>query len=208
MSVANASALLIAIGFLVPGFILSTVLGMSFPRRSRTAAELTLQYLALSCVNIGLWSWLIVIMIENDWLQKYTLVAAMVTFLVLFVSPLVIGLAAGRLGRRESVQRLLAAFGFMVHRFIPTAWDFKFGQQIPSWIIVRLSDGSSVFGFFGFDSFAGDDPGERDIYIEAVFEPHGEGAWQPVPDTGGILIKASEIATIEFRRIDIAEGAE
>jgi hypothetical protein len=62
--------------------------------------------------------------------------------------------------------------------------------------------------FFRNQSFAGDDPEERDLFVEAVFLPQDVGPWQPVEDTGGILIKGSEIATIEFKTIHEVNNAE
>lgn len=207
MTLDTMNAVLLAIAFLVPGFILSSILAITFRRRSSSAAELTLQYLTFSCLNYGFWSWLIVLMIQGDWLREFPIAAALFVFIILFVSPVGLGLMARRLGKTEIVQRVLAAVGFKIHRFIPTAWDYRFEQEQPSWIIVRLKDGSSVYGFFGNRSFAGDDPAERDLLIEAVFRPNDDGHWQPVADTDGILIKASEIATIEFRRFASDEGA-
>jgi len=202
MGIDTVDAVLVALAFLVPGFILSAVLAMTFRRRSNSAADLTLQYLTFSCINHGFWSWLIVLMVQGNWLEESPKSFAVLAFAIVFVSPVIIGLLASRMGRKERVQQILSAFGFMVHRFIPTSWDFTFEKERPSWIIVRLKDGSSVYGFFGNQSFAGDDPDERDLFIEAVFIPKDGGHWQPVADTGGILIKASEIATIEFKRID------
>lgn len=202
----SVSAVLIAIAFLVPGFILSSILAMTFRRRSRSAGDLTLQYLTLSCVNYGLWSWLIVLMVQGNWLASAPTRSAFVVFGVVFVSPVVLGLIASRSYRSEWVHRILSGFGFKMHRFIPTAWDFRFEQELPAWVIVRLKDGSSVYGFLGLASFAGDEPHERDLFVEAVFVPTEEGHWQPAADTGGILIKGSEIATIEFRRVDSTTG--
>lgn len=202
MSFDSMSAVLIAIAFLVPGFILSSVLAMTFRRRSKAPSELLLQYLTLSCINHGFWSWLLVIMVSGQWLHKYPIRTAFVIFLVVFVSPVVFGLIAKSLSRNDSIKSGLAAIGFMVYRFIPTAWDHKFEEERPSWVIVRLKDGSVVYGFFGNFSFAGDDPEERDLYIEAVFRQGDSAQWQPVADTEGILIKADEISTIEFRRIE------
>ena len=207
MSFDTMNAALLAIAFLVPGFILSSVLGTIYRRRSRSATDLTLQYLTFSCINHGLWSWLIVLMIHGNWFQTRLYTAAGLVFLILFASPIALGLLIGNLGRIERIQGLLSAFGFKVHQFIPTAWDFKFAQETPAWVIVRLRDGSSIYGFLGQGSFAGDEPGERDLFLEAVFVPSDNGHWQPVSNTGGILIKAGEIASIEFRRFGETQGA-
>lgn len=196
------NAVLLAIAFLVPGFILSSVLAATFRRRSRSAADLTLQYLTLSCVNHGLWSWLIALMIQGDWASQRPRATAALVFTMLFASPVMLGALAPTLSRHPVVKRVLSAVGFNVDRFIPTAWDFKFEQETPAWVIVRLRDGAMVYGFWGGESFAGDEPGERDLYLEAVFQPNDGGPWQPALDTAGILIRADEIATIEFRRVD------
>ena len=202
MNVDSLDAVVTAIAFLLPGFILSTMLGMRFRLRSRTGTELVLQYITLSCFNHGIWSWLIVLMVYSPWFQSRAWLTASLVFLILFISPVTIGLLIGQLSRVRLVQRLLSAFGFKIHRFIPTAWDFKFEREEASWVIVQLKDRSMVFGFLGSESFSGDDPDERDLYIEAVFRPvDGHDHWQPVPDTSGILIKADQIATIEFRRL-------
>lgn len=207
MGLDTVSAVLIAIAFLMPGFILSSVLGMFFRRRSRSATEATLQYLTFSCFNHGIWSWLIVIMFHKDWLNERPVATGGLVFLILFVSPIGLGLAGAWLTRRERVRALLSAVGFRVQRFIPTAWDFKFEQEQLAWVVVRLRDGSNVYGFLGTESFAGDEPNERDLYLEAVFIPSERGHWQPAPNTGGILIKAGEIAAIEFRDLDSAPSA-
>lgn len=201
MSFDTFNAVLLAIAFLVPGFILSSVLATTFRRRSRSAADLTLQYLTLSCVNHGLWSWLIVLMIQGEWLLQRRVVSAVLVFIIVFASPVALGALAAPLSRKPVAKRALSALGFNVARCIPTAWDFKFEQEVPAWVIVRLRDGAVVYGFWGEESFAGDEPGERDLYLEAVFQPDEGEAWQPAPDTAGILIRASEIATIEFRQL-------
>ena len=202
MAFNTVNAVLLAIAFLVPGFILSAILATVFRRRSLSASERTLQYLTFSCLNHGFWSWLIVAMIQGQWLYLYPIPTALLVFVILFLSPVLLGLLALWLAQREWARMAVSAFGFEIVRFVPTAWDFKFQQEIPAWIIVRLNDGSTVSGFFGNQSFAGDDPEERDLYIEAVFELNEDGQWKPVVDTGGILIKANQIATIEFRNLN------
>lgn len=202
MALDGLNAVLVAIAFLVPGFILSGVLATTFRRRSSSASDLTLQYLTFSCINHGLWSWLIVLMLQGDWLERFPVVTAFLVFLIVFLSPIMLGLLALWLCRTEGVYQLLSALGFMMHRFIPTAWDYKFQQEMPAWVIVRLTDGSTISGFFGNQSFAGDDPDERDLFIEAVFRLDRDGQWHPEPDTAGVLVRASEIATIEFRTVE------
>jgi hypothetical protein len=88
-----------------------------------------------------------------------------------------------------------------VHQ-IPTAWDFHFSRALPYWTVVTLKDGSRVYGLFGYRSFAGDDPKERDIFLESVYTLRNDGEWLPVEGSGGILIKADQVAAIEFRKLE------
>ncbi len=203
----SVTAVLIAVAFFVPGFILAGLLATTFRRRAESASSLALQYLTLSCVNHGLWSWLVVLIFAGEWVERRPITVAILVFVILFVSPIALGLLALSLSQRAWIQRLLSGFGFKIQRFIPTAWDFTFQRESPSWVMARLKDGSTVCGYFGEESFAGDDPRERDLFIEAVFTLTDGGEWQPQVDTAGILLKASEIATIEFRRLDETEGA-
>lgn len=112
MSFGTINAVLLAIAFLVPGFILSSILAITFRRRSRSAADLTLQYLTFSCVNYGLWSWLIAMMIQGNWLDRAPLPTSFLVFGILFVSPIVLGLIASWLCRSERMHWVLSAFGF------------------------------------------------------------------------------------------------
>jgi hypothetical protein len=64
-----------------------------------------------------------------------------------------------------------------------------------------LKNGSRVYGFYGEQSFAGDDPSHRDLYLEATYRLLPNGEWAPVEDTGGILVMSDQIALIEFRKI-------
>jgi hypothetical protein len=82
-----------------------------------------------------------------------------------------------------------------------TAWDSYFSQEKPAWVLVTLKDGSFVYGLFGKKSFASDDPDCRDLYLEAAYDQLADGQWAPREDTGGVLIMAGEISTIEFRKI-------
>jgi len=58
-----------------------------------------------------------------------------------------------------------------------------------------LKNGSLVYGYFGYDSFAGSDP--RDIYLEQLYRPSGDG-FEPVEGSYGAFINADQIALIEF----------
>ncbi len=80
-----------------------------------------------------------------------------------------------------------------------TAWDWYFSQQRPVWAVVTLKSGARIYGLFGKNSFAGNDPERRDLYLEATYRVLANGEWAPNEDTGGVLVLGDQIAFVEFR---------
>ena len=194
------NAVLFTATFLIPGFIWASILSMVYPRRAQAIELRVLEFLTLSCVNHGLWIWLMIPVFRGDFMDRHPFWAGVLMILPVLASPIALGLATGRLYQHDQIKRVLGRLGFRTVHPIPTAWDYHFSRSLPYWVIVRLQDGSSVYGLYGYNSFAGDDPAERDLYIEAMFTPTPSGEWAPVEDSGGIIIKAEQIAAIEFRK--------
>ena len=177
------------------------------PRRAGETQIRFLEFLTLSCINHGLWIWLTFPRLQTG-PSASPFIEGLILFLVVFLSPILLGLLTGKWLQTDSIKSFLGRLGFFrtVHP-IPTAWDYKFSRIAPSWVVVTLKDGAHVFGLFGSRSFAGDDPSERDIYLEAQFQPTPTGEWAPVEDTDGIIVKADQIAAIEFRRMsEVTDG--
>lgn len=64
--------------------------------------------------------------------------------------------------------------------------------------MVTLTDGSTVCGWFGDNSFASSVPEERDLFIEKVYRLNEGLHWERVENSDGILFRAGEIRHIEF----------
>lgn len=188
-------------GFLVPGFVWSSVLSMFVPRRTTTTEVRLLEFLALSCINHGIWAWALFLIFSTGFAHNSPVWTAGCLGGIMFVSPIALGLALGLARQKNALARLLERFGFRTIHPVPTAWDWHFGRRNPYWALVTLTNGSRVHGLFGFKSFAGDDPDQRDLYLEATFRRTNSGEWAPVEHTGGVLIKADQIASIEFHKI-------
>lgn len=118
----------------------------------------------------------------------------------MFLSPIALGCVSARFQEMGTVARWLERVGFRTIHHIPTAWDWQLNQAKPCWIIVTLKNGSRVFGYFGERSFAGSDPQQRDLFLEAMFRPVETGDWAPVEETAGVLIMFDQISAIEFRK--------
>ena len=200
MELNSFDALLYTAVFLVPGFIWSSVMTILIPRRAAATELRLLEFLTLSCINHALWIWLLVPLFRGGWMNSAPIWSGVLLVFPVLVSPIILGALSGWARQRDWMKLLLGRFGFRTVHPVPTAWDFQFARGKPYWVVVTMKDGSRVFGLYGYQSFAGDEPSERDLYLEAVFEPTNTGEWAPVQDSGGIIIKAEQIAAIEFRK--------
>lgn len=187
--------------FLVPGFVWSAVLSMLVPRRAHPAQIRFLEFLTLSCINHGIWIAPLAWIYMSGFFANHPGSTALLLVIPTLLSPVGLGLLTGYLYQKDWPRRALGRFGFRTVHQIPTAWDYHFSRQLPYWVIVTLEDGSRAYGLYHRNSFAGDDPSERDLYLEAVYTPNPHGEWAPVEDSGGILIKANTIAAIEFKKL-------
>jgi len=192
-------ALFYSITFLVPGFVWSAVLSMLIPRRMRAIEVRMLEFLTFSCLNYAIWSWLIYRVFRTQFHEDYLGWTCLLLFAIVFVSPVALGLVFGKAAQSNWAAHFLGRLGFRTIHPIPAAWDFHFGKLRPYWMTVTLIDRSRVHGLFGTNSFAGDAP--KDLYVEAVFRINENGDWVPVVDSGGVFIKAEQIAAIEFRKL-------
>lgn len=201
MNFSSFDAVFFTAGFLVPGFIWSAVLSMLVPRLSVKAESRVLEFLTLSCINHGFWSWALFLIFRTGFINEQPIWSGLLLCGIIFVSLIGFGLFHGRLQQKEWVARQLRRFGYRPIHSIPTAWDWKFSQGKSAWARVTLKSGSIVYGLFGEGSFAGSDTERRDLFLVATYRLLDNGEWAPEEDTEGVLIMADQIATIEFRNL-------
>ena len=97
-------AVLLAIAFLVPGFVWEGVRQFFVRRREDRAHQAWIRVLTLSAFNYGLWSWLVYLLLMRVEGLAHPWVAALAWSCVLFVSPAVLGVVTGLLGSRAIVM--------------------------------------------------------------------------------------------------------
>jgi hypothetical protein len=93
----------------------------------------------------------------------------------------------------------------------PTAWDFFFGRREPCFVLLTLSDGTRLGGYWGPLSYATSFPNDGDIYLEAVFRVEGDGVFhERVPGTLGTLVRKDQYKYIELFEMpqETSEGAD
>ena len=77
MTLGSFEVVFFTVGFLVPGFVWSAVLSMIVPRRAELPQIRALEYLTLSCINHGIWSWAIYWMFATDWPSEHPFLPGM-----------------------------------------------------------------------------------------------------------------------------------
>src|SRR5262249_29872947 len=112
----------------------------------------------------------------------------------------IFGMLLGISAQKEWGSRIASWFNLSTVHVIPTAWDWRLSRVSRGgmYVMVTLSSGGRVAGFFGPNSFASSDSDERDIYVEEEYTVDETGKWEARTEKVGVLIPAKEIKYIEF----------
>ena len=197
MTISNFDAVFYTISFLVPGFVMNSVISAFRPQKELKEKITFLRYLTLSSINYALWSWLIYIISQQSFIDQYPKRTAFAWFAIIFISPVIVGAFIGIIKQKEWVRNLLQKIGINTTHPIPSAWDYIFSKAESEWILVTLKDDSIVAGWFGSESFAASIADGKDIYIQEVYRID-EGKWGKLERKSGIWIEAEQIKHIEF----------
>jgi hypothetical protein len=187
------------LAFIVPGFVMQSTFSIFVPRKAEESQRSFLRFVYFSCINYSIWSWLIYLIIKTNFSKFHPIKTALIWSIIIFFSPIVLGLIAGYCSNKEVIRKCLQRMGLNPIHVIPSSWDYKFSKiSKPTWVLVTLKDGSMIAGVFWSNSFASSDKDERDLYIEKIYKIPDEGPWQPISNNDGILINRDQIKHIEF----------
>jgi hypothetical protein len=206
----SALAVLFAILFLIPGFIWQKTVQI-FSAYSRPKKIDLLEYLTLSCINY-LFAIPVVCFLLTKWpadldagdpgsiLEKlgYCYLAGWLS--LVFILPVICGILTAKLPRWKRVKGLLKKVGISFLHPAPTAWDYAFARDQEYWARIELKNDEYVEGIFGEHSLASSEPGECDIFLEAVYELVDEETerYESAENNEGIYVSGDEIRTITF----------
>ena len=199
-------ALLIAVLFLVPGFLADFALGRWVVRGRREAQEFILTMLALSFINYALFApFLVPVLVQAEregyraYARAHPVELTLLTVAVLIVAPLGEAVLFGNLLQSPRVVDWLARWFGVQIRTIPKSWDFVFSRGEYYLVLVTLTDGSRLGAGWGPNSFASWFPHEEDIYFEVVYSLLEDDSFgDPVPLSAGILLKRADIRSLEL----------
>lgn len=199
ITLTSFDAVFYTIIFLIPGFVIDLTLSIFIPRKLEDLQVSLLRFLTFSCFNHAMWSWLIYLIFFTEQILLSDFFIAFSIFIIIFISPILIGVVLGYFNQKEWIKKILERLGLNTISVIPTSWDYKFNKIAePVWLLVTLKDGSTVAGYFGTNSFASSINSERDLYIEEIYKIDNDGLWQKITPSSSVLIKGEEIKYIEY----------
>jgi hypothetical protein len=203
-SLTSLDQIFLVISFLVPGFVFSACKSLFINRMERQGAEIFIRYLSFSTLNMAAFSFLLYAQLSEP---QRAASKSWMWFVIIFLSPVFCGLIVGYwqrhafstriVNRSPLLSRLVRRIGFKITHPIGTAWDWRLGSIDECWVIVCLKDGTEWAGFFGEDSFAASETGQRDLYLQKVYTIDDDSkAWQPTHSS--VWLAGGEITSIEF----------
>jgi len=192
MDIWEQDKLILAILFLIPGFIIMKSYNVLATGEKIESSSAIVDALAYSCLNYALFSWVIYLLIVNEIRTHHPYWFAFSCASILFVGPLFIAYGLFKLRSTKLATKHLP-------HPTPKPWDYIFGAGESFYLVITLVNGQRIGGMYWQNSFTSSYPAEEQIYMEEVWDvDENNGFVKKHVQTRGILISASEISTIEF----------
>lgn len=116
-----------------------------------------------------------------------------------FIVPTIIGIIFGIATLKDTSDRFWRLFGVSPFHHAQTAWDYVFSRlKKAPFVLVTLSDGSKVGGFYGEGSFAASSSTERDLLIIEIWTISEDKPWTRQIPVRSILLCGRDIRSVEF----------
>jgi len=197
MTIDNFDTVFYTCIFLLPGFIIKSIIDTFIPPQKHNDIKYFFICLLYSIINCAILSWAYVLI--YSFREKHLIIYWFFCVSITIVGAVIIAVFIGIVRKKEWIKRILLKLNISISNPIPNAWDYYFSKQNEAiWVIVTLKNGKEIYGLFGCNSFVSSDYEERDLYIEKVYNIDDHMKWIDNPQSKGILICKDEIETIEF----------
>ena len=116
-----------------------------------------------------------------------------------FLIPAAIGIALAYEHQLRILYRLAEWAGLSLAHHLPAAWDYTF-EALPAgtFILVTLTDGTTIPGKMTKNSFASSSNEERDLLLEELWSVDSHGHWAKVDPPRSILICGKDVKLVEI----------
>lgn len=187
----ETNKMLLAIIFLIPGFVCMKTHAACTGAEAPDASKSIVDALAFSCLTYAIASPVIYLSWKHQWL-KSDFAPFVLWPSLLFMLPTTLALGWLWLRKRAWLQRLLP-------HPVGKAWDYVFGGRRCYFVIITLDTGERIGGSYGENSFTSSGVHKEQIYIETVWEiDNAQGFIERREHSCGMLIAHDRIRTIEF----------
>jgi len=196
MNIWEADKLILFIAFVIPGFITLKAFELFFPTQEKDGSKQIIDAIAYSCINYALLSWAIYLIGKSELSENNPVCYSIFWLFVFFIAPVLWAWLWKKLRETQAFQNT------MPH---PTgeAWDYFFGKREPCFVIVRLTNGQDIAGFYGAKSFASSAPHAKQIYLQECWKMNSDGGFdRPRRQTKGVMILSSQVESLEFFKIE------
>ncbi|WP_438853051.1 DUF6338 family protein [Brevundimonas nasdae] len=196
MELANVENLKALISALAPGLIILGIRQRFIAGPEPSFQDRTLAYASVSALYYAVSSPLVEYLTELGRLEPWAIDAFQYV-----LAPALIGILAGVVISNDWVGSLLRHLRLAPVHHVPTAWDYAFSRlRGETYLLVTLSDGTQVAGFYGQQSFASSSNNERDLLIEDVWVVNKSKPWTRAAPAKSILLCGRDIRLVEFIR--------
>lgn len=182
--------------FLLPGYIIKSILDCIIPPRRHNDATFYLFCFFFSVLNCAVWSWAYVLVLTK--ISAQSIWHWILLLLITLIGSAIFGTVIGYILQKGWIMNFLSKLELKPIHPCPTAWDFCFSKQQSCWVIVTLMSGEMISGRYATKSFASSDIDKRDLYLEDVYTINEQSVWHHIDGNEGVLILGKSIKCIEF----------
>lgn len=183
--------------FLIPGYIINSIVNNMVPSKTRLESEKILHCIGYSILELAIWYWLFKFIkkLPDDlyWL---------ILICIIIITSCILGFVIGLLKKKEIIREILKKHNIVFENNYPTAWDFKFSELGNRKLTVALSNGTFIRGVYHNKSCASSDNTYRDIYLENVYMLDNEDRCCQASNADGVWIAPEKIMWISFMEDD------
>lgn len=201
----NPTVLVLAVFFVVPGFIAMKVYDLTTPSERRNFGNSLIEVVSFSLLNLLLWSWLLLLIDVQTFPYDHPVLTYLLTLLVAVLSPIFLAI----LFRKVLDSRFLRSWLLDPS---PTGWDGFFRRRESCWVLFHLKDDDKtvVGGYYGTESVASSHPHKQQVYVEEIWkvDQTTHKFIEKVDRTHGAIMSAEECLFIELYKEDEQQEEE
>lgn len=186
--------------FLLPGFIIKSIIDTLVPPAKHNDAKYFFSCLSYSIVNCAICSWAYLLL--NKISANHPILYWILLLVATLIGATLIGIFIGFIRQKDVIESLLKKLKKIkidkIHP-VPNAWDYYFSKGKGNFIIITLIDDTKMYGWYSSKSFSSSDYEERDIYVQKGYN-FIENNWVEDNESDGFYIPKDQIKFIEFKK--------